>query len=183
MNRDEIPGRIHLFVKSSNAKITYFLTGFYFCCIRKNLNFYSRVTQHPVISPCFHKDWKQEEINKIQYHLIVSSFLKNHMDKSHGHWCHEPLREISFVCVCVLLPNTAELYIVTQRWGTVHHIWKLTAGQWRALFFLTGSLYLMSLSYQDASISLLCLFIREQIEWKPQSQKTNQTDHIDHSLV
>ena len=100
MNRNEIPGRIHLFVKSSNAKITYFLTGFYFCCIRKNLNFYSRVTQHPVISPCFHKDWKQEEINKIQYHLIVSSFLKNHMDKSHGHWCHEPLREISFVCVC-----------------------------------------------------------------------------------
>ena len=29
----------------------------------------------------------------------------------------------------------------------------------------------------------LILSIRGQIEWNPQSQKTNQTDHMDHSLV
>ena len=40
-----------------------------------------------------------------------------------------------------------------------------------------------SLSYQEASISLLSLSIRGQREWKPQSQKTNQSDHMDHSLV
>ena len=38
-----------------------------------------------------------------------------------------------------------------------------------------------SLSHQEASISLLS--IRGQTEWNPQSQKTNQTDHMDHSLV
>ena len=36
---------------------------------------------------------------------------------------------------------------------------------------------------QEASVSLLFLSIRGQLEWKPQSQKTNQTDHMDHSLV
>ena len=41
----------------------------------------------------------------------------------------------------------------------------------------------VSLSHQEASISLLSLFIRGQIEWKPQSQETNQTDYMDHSLV
>ena len=41
----------------------------------------------------------------------------------------------------------------------------------------------VSLSQQQASISLLSLSIRGQTECKPQSQKTNQTDHIDHSLV
>ena len=41
----------------------------------------------------------------------------------------------------------------------------------------------VSLSHQEASISLLSLFPRGQTEWKPQSQKTNQTDHMDHSLV
>ena len=41
----------------------------------------------------------------------------------------------------------------------------------------------VSLSHQQASISLLSLSIREKKEWKPQSQKTNQTDHMDHSLV
>ena len=41
----------------------------------------------------------------------------------------------------------------------------------------------VSLSYQEVSINILSLSIREQIEWKPQSQKTNQTDHMDHSLV
>ena len=41
----------------------------------------------------------------------------------------------------------------------------------------------VSLSHQEASISLLSLFIRRQTEWKPKSQKTNQTDHMDHSLV
>ena len=37
--------------------------------------------------------------------------------------------------------------------------------------------------HQEASISLLSLSIRGQTEWKPQLQKTNQTDHLDHSLV
>ena len=41
----------------------------------------------------------------------------------------------------------------------------------------------VSLSDQEVSISLLSLFIRGQTEWKPQSQKTNQTDYMDHSLV
>ena len=41
----------------------------------------------------------------------------------------------------------------------------------------------MQLAGVDNSISLLSLFIRRQTEWKPQSQKTNQTDHMDHSLV
>ena len=35
----------------------------------------------------------------------------------------------------------------------------------------------------EASLSLLPLPVRGQTEWKPQSQKTNQTDHMDHSLV
>ena len=41
----------------------------------------------------------------------------------------------------------------------------------------------ISLSHQEAYISLLSLFIRSQTEWKPQSQKNNQTDDMDHSLV
>ena len=38
-------------------------------------------------------------------------------------------------------------------------------------------------SHQEASTSLLFFSIRGQTEWKPQSQRTNQTDHMDHSLV
>ena len=38
-------------------------------------------------------------------------------------------------------------------------------------------------SYQEASTSLLSLSIRGQTGWKPWSQKTNQTDHMGHSLV
>ena len=41
----------------------------------------------------------------------------------------------------------------------------------------------VSLSHQEASISLLSLSIRGQADWKPQSQKTNQSDHMDHRLV
>ena len=41
---------------------------------------------------------------------------------------------------------------------------------------------LVSLSHQKAFISLLSLSIRGQKEQKPQSQKTNQSDHMDHSL-
>ena len=41
----------------------------------------------------------------------------------------------------------------------------------------------VSLYHQEASISLLSLSIRGQTEWKPQSQITNQTDHMYHSLV
>ena len=41
----------------------------------------------------------------------------------------------------------------------------------------------VSLSHQEASICLLSLFVVGQTEWKLQSQKTNQTDHMDHNLV
>ena len=53
----------------------------------------------------------------------------------------------------------------------------------------------VSLSHQEASISLLSLFIREQTEWKTikeiklekkkekQSQKTSQTDRMHDSIV
>ena len=41
----------------------------------------------------------------------------------------------------------------------------------------------VSLSHQEASLSHLSLFIRGQMEWKPQWQKTNQTDHMDHSWL
>ena len=37
--------------------------------------------------------------------------------------------------------------------------------------------------HQEAFTNLLSLFIRGQTEWNLQSQKTNQTDHMDHSLV
>ena len=40
----------------------------------------------------------------------------------------------------------------------------------------------VSLSHQETSLSLLSLSIRGHTELKPQSQKTNQTDHMDHSL-
>ena len=40
----------------------------------------------------------------------------------------------------------------------------------------------VSFSHQEASISLLSLSIRGQTEGKSQSQKTNQTDHMDHNL-
>ena len=41
----------------------------------------------------------------------------------------------------------------------------------------------VSLFHQEASINFLSLSIRGQTEWKPQSQTTNQTNHMDHSLV
>ena len=41
----------------------------------------------------------------------------------------------------------------------------------------------VSLSHQEASISLLSFSIRGQTDGKQQSQKTNQSDHMDHSLV
>ena len=41
----------------------------------------------------------------------------------------------------------------------------------------------VSLFHQEASISLLSLSNRGQTDWKPQSQKANQTDCMDHSLV
>ena len=39
------------------------------------------------------------------------------------------------------------------------------------------------LSYQETCTSLLSSSIRGQTKWKPQAQKTNQNDHMDHSLV
>ena len=48
----------------------------------------------------------------------------------------------------------------------------------------TGPSFSLShLSHQEASISLLSFSIRGQTEGKPQSQKTNQSDHMDHSFV
>ena len=41
----------------------------------------------------------------------------------------------------------------------------------------------LSLSHQEAFISLLSFSIRGQTDWKWPSQKTNQSNHIDHSLV
>ena len=41
----------------------------------------------------------------------------------------------------------------------------------------------VSLFHQEASISLLSFSIKGQTDWIPQSQKTNQSDHVDHSLV
>ena len=41
----------------------------------------------------------------------------------------------------------------------------------------------VSLFHREASISLLSFSIRGQTDWKPPSQKTNQADHMDHSLV
>ena len=41
----------------------------------------------------------------------------------------------------------------------------------------------VSLSHQEASISLLSFSIRGQTDWKPQSHKINQSNHVEHSLV
>ena len=41
----------------------------------------------------------------------------------------------------------------------------------------------VSLSHEEASISLFSLSLRGQTEWKPQSQKTSQTYRMDHSLA
>ena len=41
----------------------------------------------------------------------------------------------------------------------------------------------VSLSHWEAPISLLSFSIAGQMEWKPQSQETNQTDHMDCNLV
>ena len=41
----------------------------------------------------------------------------------------------------------------------------------------------VSLSNQEVPISCLSFSIRGQTEWKPQSQNTNQSDQMDHSLV
>ena len=41
----------------------------------------------------------------------------------------------------------------------------------------------VSLSHQEASISLLSFSIREKRDLKPQSQKTNQSDHMEHNLI
>ena len=41
----------------------------------------------------------------------------------------------------------------------------------------------VSLSHQEVSTSVLTLYIKGQTEWKQQSQKDKETDHMDHSLV
>ena len=45
------------------------------------------------------------------------------------------------------------------------------------------NLPLSHLSHQQVSISLFSFSIRGKTDWNPQSQKTNQSDHMDHSLV
>ena len=40
----------------------------------------------------------------------------------------------------------------------------------------------VSLSYQEASLSVLSFCIRGQTDWNPQPQETNQSDHMNHSL-
>ena len=52
------------------------------------------------------------------------------------------------------------------------------------LYHLRGMVFPMaSPSHQEACTSLFSSSIRRQTEWKPQSQKTNKNDHMDHSLV
>ena len=46
-----------------------------------------------------------------------------------------------------------------------------------------GSLDPHHQSLPSGSFHKLLIFVRGQTEWKSQSQKTNQTDHMDHSLV
>ena len=41
----------------------------------------------------------------------------------------------------------------------------------------------VSLSHQESSINLLSFSFWGQTDWKSQSQKTNQSDHMDYSLV
>ena len=41
----------------------------------------------------------------------------------------------------------------------------------------------VNLFHQESSLNLLSFSSRRQTEWKPQSQKTNQSDHMNHSLV
>ena len=43
--------------------------------------------------------------------------------------------------------------------------------------------YWLPLGVTEASTSLLSVSLRGQREWKPWLQKTNQTDHLNHSLV
>ena len=47
----------------------------------------------------------------------------------------------------------------------------------------TRSSFPLSQSLPLGSLSLLSFSIRGQTDWKPQSQKTNQSDHMDHSVV
>ena len=63
---------------------------------------------------------------------------------------------------------------------------------WRSAFFIvqlshpymtTGKTIALTRQTFVGTQSVLSLALRGQTEWKPQSQKTNQTDHVDHSLV
>ena len=52
------------------------------------------------------------------------------------------------------------------------------------LYHLRGMVFpIFSPSHQEACTSPFSSSIRQQTEWKPQSQKTNKNDHMDHSLV
>ena len=74
------------------------------------------------------------------------------------------------------LSGLQELVIDREAWhAAVHGVTKT----WTRLSDWTE----LNLSHQEASISLLSLSLRGNADWKTQTQKTNQTDHLDHSLV
>ena len=64
---------------------------------------------------------------------------------------------------------------IPSLWVVPVQSWPHTSGQ--------DQFFSVSLSHQEASISLLSFSLRGQTDLKPQSQKTNQSDHMDHSSV
>ena len=82
-----------------------------------------------------------------------------------------------FLLVCCSVQSLSRVHLFATPWTAAH----------QASLSITSSRQdpvspSVSLSHQEASISLLSFSIRRQTEWKPQSQKTNQTDHMNHSL-
>ena len=82
-----------------------------------------------------------------------------------------------FLLVCCSVQSLSRVQLFATPWTAAH----------QASLSITSSRQdpvspSVSLSHQEASISLLSFSIRRQTEWKPQSQKTNQTDHMNHSL-
>ena len=85
--------------------------------------------------------------------------------------------------VAVIFPTSTTIWSQVNREGSqptencITHLLNLSPP------IRTRSSFPHSQSLQEASISLFSLSFRGQTEGKPQSQKTNQTDHMDHSLV
>ena len=96
------------------------------------------------------------------------------------------------VCAWALLNEVAIIFnaativwpqVKQQRGNTALPINKIWLKIYWAWPIRTRPSFPLSLSHQEASISLLSFSSRGQIEWKPQSQKTKQSDHMNHSLV